>query len=81
MTCHYCHTACKRFGRHRNGLQRFRCTKCGKTLTEEYQRPLDDMRLPIGEGAVLCLRFFAVLLIGDEFGPAYGFSPFLFCPK
>ena len=47
MTCHYCRIACKRFGRHRNGLQRFRCTKCGKTLTEEHTRPLDDMRLPL----------------------------------
>jgi transposase-like protein/IS1 family transposase len=47
MTCHYCRITCKRFGRHRNGLQRFRCTKCGKTITEEHERPLDDMRLPI----------------------------------
>ena len=47
MTCHNCRNACKRFGRHRNGLQRFRCTKCGKTLTEEHQRPLDEMRLPL----------------------------------
>ncbi|MGA3371791.1 MAG: IS1 family transposase [Terracidiphilus sp.] len=39
--------ACKRFGRHRNGLQRFRCTRCGKTLTEDHTRPLDDMRLPL----------------------------------
>ena len=47
MTCHYCRIACKRFGRHRNGLQRFRCIQCGKTLTEEHTRPLDDMRLPM----------------------------------
>jgi transposase-like protein/IS1 family transposase len=47
MTCHSCQIACKRFGRHRNGLQRFRCTQCGKTLTEEHTRPLDDMRLPL----------------------------------
>jgi len=47
MTCHYCRIACKRFGRHRNGLQRFRCTQCGKTLTEDHTRPLDDMRLPM----------------------------------
>src|ERR1035441_4999520 len=44
MTCHSCQIACKRFGRHRNGLQRFRCTQCGKTLTEDHTRPLDDMR-------------------------------------
>jgi len=47
MTCHSCLFVCKRFGRHRNGLQRFRCTQCGKTLTEDHTRPLDDMRLPL----------------------------------
>jgi transposase-like protein/IS1 family transposase len=46
VTCHNCRSACKRFGKHRNGLQRFRCPQCGKTLTEEHTRPLDDMRLP-----------------------------------
>jgi transposase-like protein/IS1 family transposase len=47
MTCHYCRTTCKRFGKHRNGLQRFRCNHCRKTFTEDHQRPLDDMRLPL----------------------------------
>jgi len=47
MTCHYCRSTCKRFGRHRNGLQRFRCNQCHKTFTEEHERPLDDMRLPL----------------------------------
>jgi transposase-like protein/IS1 family transposase len=46
MTCHNCQATCKRFGRHRNGLQRFRCRKCGKTLTEAHEKPLDEMRLP-----------------------------------
>lgn len=45
MTCHSCKVQCKRFGRHRNGLQRFRCNQCRKTFTEEHTRPLDDMRL------------------------------------
>ena len=49
MTCHYCRTDCKRFGKHRNGLQRYRCTQCRKTFTEEHERPLDDMRLPVDE--------------------------------
>ena len=39
MICSTCNTACKRFGKHRNGLQRFRCRKCGKTFTEEHERP------------------------------------------
>src|SRR5271170_5534655 len=47
MTCHYCRTTCKRFGRHRNGLQRFRCDQCAKTFTEDHERPLDEMRLPL----------------------------------
>lgn len=47
MTCHNCQTACKRFGKHRNGLQRFRCNQCSKTYTEDHQRPLDEMRLPL----------------------------------
>jgi transposase-like protein/IS1 family transposase len=47
MTCHYCRTICKRFGKHRNGLQRYRCNQCRKTFTEEHQRPLDEMRLPL----------------------------------
>ena len=46
MTCHYCQIQCKRFGKHRNGLQRFRCNQCSKTFTEDHQRPLDEMRLP-----------------------------------
>lgn len=47
MTCHSCQTQCKRFGKHRNGLQRFRCNQCHKTYTEDHERPLDQMRLPL----------------------------------
>ena len=47
MTCHYCRTTCKRFGKHRNGLQRYRCNQCARTFTEEHERPLDEMRLPL----------------------------------
>jgi len=47
MTCHNCRSQCKRFGRHRNGLQRFRCKQCRKTYTEDRQRPLGEMRLPV----------------------------------
>jgi transposase-like protein/IS1 family transposase len=47
MTCHSCNVACKRFGKHRNGLQRFRCRQCAKTFTEDHTSPLDDMRLPL----------------------------------
>jgi transposase-like protein/IS1 family transposase len=54
MTCHNCNSICKRFGKHRNGLQRFRCKLCGRTLTEEHTRPLDQMRIPL-EKVLLCL--------------------------
>lgn len=47
MTCHICSKDCKRFGRHRNGLQRFRCTQCRKTFTEQHIRQLDNMRLSL----------------------------------
>ena len=47
MTCHNCQTTCKRFGKHRNGLQRFRCRQCKKTFTEEHEKPLNEMRLPL----------------------------------
>jgi transposase-like protein len=38
MTCPICGNASKRFGKHRNGLQRFRCLSCRKTFTEDHKR-------------------------------------------
>src|ERR1017187_3579487 len=38
MGCPECGNAAKRFGRHRNGLQRFRCLSCKKTFTESHER-------------------------------------------
>lgn len=60
MTCHNCQSLCKRFGKHRNGLQRFRCNQCKKTFTEERVRPLDDMRLPLDQA----VRVLQLLLEG-----------------
>jgi transposase-like protein len=37
IVCSSCGGASKRFGRHRNGLQRFRCLSCNKTFTEEHK--------------------------------------------
>lgn len=51
MTCHNCQTACRKFGKHRNGLQRFRCDQCRKTFTEDHATPLDTMRLPMDKAA------------------------------
>jgi transposase-like protein/IS1 family transposase len=55
MTCHNCRIEAQRFGKHRNGLQRFRCAQCGKTYTEPHERPLESMTTPM-EKALLGLR-------------------------
>jgi transposase-like protein/IS1 family transposase len=56
VTCHNCQTLCNRFGKHRNGLQRYRCAQCRKTFTEDHAQPLGDMRLPMQKaGTVLKL--------------------------
>lgn len=46
MTCHNCRIECKKFGKHRNGLQRFRCNQCRKTFTEDHASPLGRMNTP-----------------------------------
>ncbi|HEV2485109.1 MAG TPA: IS1 family transposase [Terracidiphilus sp.] len=43
MTCEACTVECQRFGKHRNGLRRFRCPQCKKTYTEAHKRVLDTM--------------------------------------
>ncbi len=62
MTCHNCRTECQRFGKHRNGLQRFRCRQCSKTFTEPHADPLDGMYLPLDK-AEMVLR---LLLEGNS---------------
>lgn len=57
MTCHNCQSNCNRFGKHRNGLQRYRCSQCRRTFTEDHTRPLADMRLPV-EKAIAIVRLF-----------------------
>ena len=55
MKCTECKIECRRFGKHRNGLQRFRCADCGKTYTEEHAKPLGEMTVDM-EKAVLALK-------------------------
>src|SRR5271165_2012704 len=38
MNCSQCNIECRRFGKHRNGLQRFQCPVCRKTYTEDHAR-------------------------------------------
>jgi transposase-like protein/IS1 family transposase len=62
MTCEACFVTCQRFGRHRNGLRRFRCPLCKRTFTEPHTRTLDTMYIS-QERAVLALQ---LLLEGNS---------------
>jgi transposase-like protein/IS1 family transposase len=62
MTCEACNAVCQRYGKHRNGLLRFRCMKCGKTYTESHERTLGTMYVP-QDRAVLALQ---LLLEGNS---------------
>ena len=62
MTCEACTVACQRFGRHRNGLRRFRCPQRLKTYTEAHNRVLDTMYIS-QDRAVLALQ---LLLEGNS---------------
>jgi transposase-like protein len=55
VTCHNCRIEAKKFGKHRNGLQRYRCAQCGKTYTEAHEKPLEGMTMPMDK-ALLALR-------------------------
>jgi transposase-like protein/IS1 family transposase len=55
MNCKSCNGETKKHGTDRKGNQRFRCLSCGKTSIQPYDKPLDEMRLPI-EKAVMILR-------------------------
>lgn len=57
-TCPNCGNASKRFGKHRNGLQRFRCLSCHKTFTEDHERGFrveDYLNTPRGLMAIRML--------------------------
>ena len=55
MQC--CRATATKHGRHRNGSQRYRCKRCGKTLTEPRSRALDNMTIDLERAtlAVQCL--------------------------
>jgi transposase-like protein/IS1 family transposase len=62
MTCEACNAVCQRYGKHRNGLLRFRCPDCKKTYTEAHERTLGTMYVP-QDRAVLSLQ---LLLEGNS---------------
>src|ERR1700683_1197971 len=55
MTCEACKVSCQRFGKHRNGLRRFRCPLCKKTYTEAHKPALAGSYIP-QDRVVLALR-------------------------
>ena len=55
MTCASCYVKCQRFGKHRNGLRRFRCPQCKKTFTEAHKPILAGTYIP-QDRIVLALR-------------------------
>ena len=57
MTCHNCEIRTGKYGKDRNGTQRYRCKKCGKTFLEPQDKPLDHMRIPMDKAvqAIKCL--------------------------
>src|SRR5579871_5683095 len=55
MTCVDCLINCQRFGKHRNGLQRFRCPSCYKTFTEPHKPALEGSYIS-QDRIVLALR-------------------------
>ena len=62
MSCEACDLKCQRFGKHRNGLRRFRCPGCKRTYTEAHSRVLDTMYIS-QDKAVLALQ---LLLEGNS---------------
>ena len=55
MLCPKCQVEARKFGKDRDGNQRFQCKPCKLTFSERPARPLGEMRLPLDK-AVLCLR-------------------------
>jgi len=62
MLCSICHESTRRFGKNRNGSQRYRCDTCKKTFTDESTRPT-DRRCLSQDKLVICLR---MLLEGNS---------------
>jgi IS1 family transposase/transposase-like protein len=43
MTCHNCRNLCRRYGKDRNGYQRWQCLECEKVFVEPHERTFDTM--------------------------------------
>ncbi len=62
MLCATCETEMRKFGKNRNGSQRYRCNACKLTITDVATRPVDKRRVP-AEKMNLALR---MLLEGNS---------------
>lgn len=62
MLCSMCQKEMRRFGKNRNGSQRYRCNPCRRTFTDAVTRPTDRRFLPTDK-LILCLR---MLLEGNS---------------
>jgi transposase-like protein/IS1 family transposase len=61
-SCESCGHKCQRFGKHRNGLQRFRCAPCKRTYTQASERMFGSMTVA-EDKALLALQ---LLLEGNS---------------
>jgi transposase-like protein/IS1 family transposase len=43
MTCHNCRNICRKYGKDRNGFQRWQCLQCTKVFVEPHERPFESM--------------------------------------
>ena len=55
MRCQSCQNEARKFGKNRNGTQRYQCLECKTTFTPVDDRPLGAMRLDPAK-AIMCLR-------------------------
>lgn len=54
MTCHNCNSLCKKFGKFGLAkIQRYRCKQCGKTFSDEQNKPLGEMRIPLEKAELI----------------------------
>src|SRR4051812_20175636 len=58
MNCPTCQSEARKFGKDRDGNQRFQCLTCKKTFSDRPARPLGDMRIDLDK-ALVCLHHLA----------------------
>ena len=56
MLCPTCQAESRKFGRDRDGNQRYQCLACKKTFSDRPARPLGDMRIDLDKPLVVASR-------------------------